>query len=227
MKKQTQQAPENNDSLEQVQSLIGYTFNDRKFLSAAFTHSSYVNEHPAVGNERIEFLGDCVLNFLVGERLFLLDRMSSEGELSAKRASLVSRAPLARIVDELGLLRYLRVGAGVNKDTFSDKKRSDVFEAMLGAVYLDGGLDACRVVLEKIYYDFVIPERDYISALKNYSEEQHIFLFWYDVYKQDGMFVAEMDAVGKRYSEKGRSKHDAEKKLAETVYKALTEKQDK
>ncbi len=213
----------NNPELTCVQDLIGYTFNNGNLLSAAFTHSSYVNEHPAVGNERIEFLGDCVLNFLVGERLFLLDRTASEGGLSAKRSTLVSRTPLARIVDKLGLMRYLRVGAGVNKNAFAEKARSDIFEALLGAVYLDGGMDACRIVLDKIYYDFVIPERDYISALKNYGEEHGISLFWYDAYMQDGMFVAEMDAVGKRFCEKGRSKHDAEKKLAETVYKALAQ----
>ncbi|MCH5153772.1 MAG: hypothetical protein J1F71_01025 [Clostridiales bacterium] len=213
----------NNEQIDSIQSLIGYKFNDCKYLTAAFTHSSYVNEHPAEGNERIEFLGDCVLNFLVGEKLFLMDRTASEGGLSGKRAAIVSRTPLARIVDELGLMQYLRVGAGVNKNAFSAKARSDVFEALIGAVYLDGGMDACKAVLEKIYYTRVIPERDYISELKNYSNKHNIFLFWYDIYEAGGMFVAEMDAVGHRYSEKGRSKHEAEKKLAETVYKALTE----
>ncbi|MDE5562034.1 MAG: hypothetical protein K2J01_00530 [Clostridiales bacterium] len=213
----------NNDWIDNIQSLIGYTFNDCKYLCAAFTHSSYVNEHPAVGNERIEFLGDCVLNFLVGERLFLLDRTTNEGGLSTKRSTIVSSAPLARIVDELGLIQYLRVGAGVDKSNFEEKARSDIFEALLGAVYLDGGMNACRVVLEKIYYNNVVPERDYISELKNYSEEHGIALFYYDIYKQDDMFVAEMDARGKRFCGKGRSKRDAKKKLAEIVYKALTE----
>lgn len=213
----------NNTDLVYIQDLIGYEFNDINLLAAAFTHSSYVNEHQAVGNERIEFLGDCVLNFLVGEHLFLLDRTASEGGLSAKRSSLVSRAPLARIVDKLGFMQYLRVGAGVNKNAFAVKARSDVFEALLGAVYLDGGMDACRVVLDKIYYDCVIPERDYISALKNYSEEHGVYLFRYDVSEENGTFVAEMDAVGKRFCAKGRSKHDAEKNLAEIVYNALTE----
>lgn len=217
----------NNDLFEQVQSIIGYQFNDRKYLTAAFTHSSYVNEHPAVGNERIEFLGDCVLNFLVGERLFYSDRTASEGGLSSRRASLVSRAPLARIVDELGLLNYLRVGAGVDKNAFAEKARSDVFEALIGAVYLDGGFDACRVVLDHIYYDFVIPEHDYISALDIYCRTHDIVRFYYDIFKEDGMFVAIMDTAGKKFCEKGRSKHDAEKKLAQTVYKALIEMKDK
>lgn len=213
----------NNDQLDNIQSIIGYKFRDCKYLSAAFTHSSYVNEHAALGNERIEFLGDCVLNFLVGERLFLSDRTASEGGLSSRRASLVSRAPLARIVDNLGLMQYLQVGAGVNKESFSDKKRSDVFEAVLGAVYLDGGLDACKTVLDKIYYGAVVPERDYISELKNYSEKHGIAVFYYDVYEEGGKFVAEADAAGKRFVGRGVSKHEAEKVLAEAVYKALTE----
>ena len=213
----------NNEHLDYIQSMIGYKFNDCKYLIAAFTHSSYVNEHPAVGNERIEFLGDCVLDFLVGERLFLLDRTASEGELSSRRASIVASEPLARIVDELGLMRYLRVGAGVDKNAFSTKARSDIFEALLGAVYLDGGMDACRAVLDKIYYNRVIPEPDYISELNKYTEKHNIFLFLYDIYEKDGLFVAEMDANGRRYCERGKSKRDAKKKLAKTVYKALTE----
>lgn len=219
-----QQTPVNNDWINDIQSLIGYTFNDCTYLRAAFIHSSYANEHPTSNNERIEFLGDCVLDFLVGEKLFLADRTASEGDLSAKRASIVSRAPLARIVDKLGLMQYLQVGVGVNKNSFSDKKRSDVFEALLGAVYLDGGLEACKTVLDKIYYDEVIPERDYISELKNYSEKNNVVLFVYDVYADGNMFVAEMDVKGLRYTARGTSKHDAEKKLAEIVYKALCNK---
>ncbi|MDE6029667.1 MAG: hypothetical protein K2F90_05040 [Clostridiales bacterium] len=213
----------NRDWTDNIQSLIGYAFNDCKYLRAAFIHSSYANEHPTAANERIEFLGDCVLDFLVGERLFTADPTASEGDLSAKRASIVSRAPLARIVDKLGLMQYLQVGVGVNKSSFSDKKRSDVFEALLGAVYLDGGLDACRTVLDKIYYDEVIPERDYISELKNYCEKHGVVIFYHDINGDGKMFVAKADVLGKRYEGNGVSKHDAEKALAEVVYKALTQ----
>ncbi|MDE5593485.1 MAG: hypothetical protein K2I75_06090 [Clostridiales bacterium] len=216
----------NNDWTDDIQSIIGYTFNDCKYLRAAFIHSSYANEHPTAGNERIEFLGDCVLDFLVGEKLFLADPTASEGDLSAKRASIVSRAPLARIVDKLGLMQYLRVGAGVNKNSFSDKKRSDVFEALLGAVYLDGGLDACKTVLDKIYYGEVIPERDYVSELKNYGEKHNIKILYYDICSDGGKFVAEADVIGKRFRGSGVSKHDAEKALAEVIYKALTDLKD-
>lgn len=211
----------NSEQQNKIQALIGYEFNDSKFLVAAFTHSSYVNEHPAVGNERIEFLGDCVLDFLVGEKLFLLDRTASEKVLTQKRASVVAKEPLARIVDELGLLQFLRVGAGVDKNTFEPKARSDVFEALLGAVYLDGGMNACREVLDNIFYNRVIPEFDYISELYKYCAKHGIELR--EPYEENGDFVAKVEILGKMYSEKGRSKHVAKKKLAQTVYKALTE----
>lgn len=152
--------------LSSIERLIGYEFKDKKLLHAAFTHSSYVNEHVAVDNERIEFLGDSVLNFIVGERLYFSDPVSGEGTLSTRRAAMVSRAPLSRIVDSLGLIDYLRVGAGVNKSAFSDKARSDLFEALIGAVYADGGMTAARTVLDNIFFGVVVPERDYKSALQ-------------------------------------------------------------
>ena len=151
--------------LEELQRRIGYEFSDTAFVEAAFTHSSYVNEHKATDNERIEFLGDCVLNFIVGEKLFR-ENSDSEGALSAKRAALVSRVPLATLVDSLGLMDFLRVGAGVDKSAFSDKARSDLFEALIGAVYLDGGMQASKAVLDNIFFGKVEPERDYISELQ-------------------------------------------------------------
>ncbi len=154
---------------------IGYEFSDSSYVEAAFTHSSYVNEHKATDNERIEFLGDCVLNFIVGEKLFREDG-GSEGALSARRSSIVSRKPLSKIVDALGLMDFLRVGAGVDKSVFSEKARSDLFEALVGAVYLDGGIDACRTLLDKIFFGAVEPVRDYITELETAADNARIGL---------------------------------------------------
>lgn len=192
-----------------VQSRIGYSFNNEKLLDAAFTHSSYINEHNAVCNERIEFLGDCVLNFSVGERLFFGDRTASEGALSARRAALVSRAPLARIVDGLGLIEFLRVGAGVNKSAFSAKTRSDLFEAILGAVYLDGGFDACKQVLDVVFYPNVKPERDYKSELQEYATERALTPV-YTVEACDTGYKATVTVGDGRYTGTAKRKHSAE-----------------
>lgn len=207
----------NSAELEKIQSIIGYEFENTALVDWAFTHSSYVNEHEATGNERIEFLGDCVLNFLVGERLYDQDRTASEGKLSSRRAALVSRAPLARIVDTLGLSEFLKVGVGVDKSAFSDKARSDLFEAVLGAVYTDGGLEPCKKVLDKIFYPYVRPERDYKSEL-----QRLVGNVTYDTTpsETDG-FVSVVDVRGVEYKGVGRSKHLSEIAAAKAALEDL------
>lgn len=210
----------NKTDINSIQLCIGYEFKNSDLLAAAFTHSSYVNEHSAVGNERIEFLGDCALNFLVGERLFMQDRTASEGKLSARRAALVSRTPLARIVDSLGLLKFLQVGAGVDKSRFSDKARSDLFEAILGAVYLDGGLTSCGKVLDKIFYGAVKPVVDYKSALQIYCAA-HGLAVEYTTTEAGGGFRSTAKVGAFVYIGEGRSKRAAESSAAQLAVEAL------
>lgn len=212
----------NNSELNSIQARIGYNFVDPKFLIAAFTHSSYVNEHEATGNERIEFLGDCVLNFLVGEYLFGLDRSASEGKLSSRRAALVSRAPLSRIVDKLGLIEYLRVGAGVDKRNFSDKARSDVLEALIGAVYLDGGIEACRTLLDNIFYPFVEPERDYKSALQERAVSLGLTVSYNTATAKNGGFTATASVGGQKFDGKGGTKRLAQANAAKLALESLS-----
>lgn len=209
----------NNAERLAVQKSIGYIFKDPDLLEAAFTHSSYVNEHDAAGNERVEFLGDCVLNFLVGERLFA-DKSADEGKLSARRAALVSRAPLARIIDGLGFIDYLRVGVGVDKTAFSEKKRSDLFEAILGAAYIDGGLDACRVILDNIFFGDVRSEYDYKSELQLYAVGEGLAVE-YITEERNGRFCATVTVGESRYSGHGKTKHAAQVDAAKSALSAL------
>lgn len=157
-----------------IEKRIGYEFKDKSLVEAAFTHASYVNEHRGVANERLEFLGDCVLDFLVGVELFRNAPDAGEGELTARRASVVSREPLARLVREYGFLELLRVGAGVDRSEFDIKTVSDLYEAVLGAVYLDGGLDAARKFLDKTFFGKVTPERNYRSELQELAAEKKL-----------------------------------------------------
>ncbi len=191
------------------QKTLGYAFRDEKLLCAAFTHSSYVNEHPAVSNERLEFLGDCVLNFIVGKRLFEDDKSAGEGSLSARRASLVSRAPLARLVDELGVMEMLDVGAGVNKAAFSVKTRSDLFEAIVGAIYLDGGLNECERFLDRTFFGNVEPERDYKTELQDYCVKHGLDAVYDTLPSADG-FICEVCVGDKKFGGNGRTKHGAQ-----------------
>lgn len=210
----------NNDARKNIETIIGYAFKNEKLLDAAFTHASFVNEHDVTGNERIEFLGDCVLNFSVGEKLFMSDRTASEGALSAKRAALVSRAPLARIVDKLELLKYLQVGVGVDKSSFSVKTRSDLFEAVLGAVYLDGGLEASRCVLDRIFYPYVTPERDYKSELQEYAAARGLCVT-YSIEECDDGYKATVAVDDARYFGTAKRKHSAEIAAAKSAIDEL------
>lgn len=199
----------NSSELDRIQSLLCYKFKNINRLIAAFTHSSYVNEHHAIGNERLEFIGDCVLNFLVGERLFLDNPTASEGTLSARRSAIVSRVPLARIVDGLGLMEFLRVGAGVDKRTFTEKPRSDLFEAIVGAVYLDGGSDECRALLDRLFYDNVTPEVDYKSRLQEHATDIGLSVI-YNVDECPDGFSATVTIGNSSFTAVGRKKQLAE-----------------
>lgn len=210
--------------LSLIQSVIGYDFVHSDLLKCAFTHSSYTHEHPECeGNERLEFLGDALLNFLAAEQLFKSLPQASEGTLSSKRVSMVSRTPLSGIIDKLGLLEQLRVGNGVSKRDFSDKARSDLFEAILGAMYLDGGIDVCRAFLDRVFFDNVAVVRDYKSEFQHYCAKRGITPV-YDTSNCGGYFVAELNAEGRKFSGKARTKHAAEIAAARAVIEFLEAK---
>lgn len=213
----------NNQIREEIQARINYRFKAPELLTAAFTHSSYVNEHDSVGNERIEFLGDCVLNFLVGEKLYKQDPTASEGALSSRRAALVSRAPLARIVDSLGLLAFLQVGAGVDTNAFSDKARSDLLEAVIGAVYMDGGLESCRDLLDGIFYPNVRPERDYKSELQYYAVDNG-FTVEYDTKAVGAEFLTKAIVGDGVFDGTGKSKRASQIAAARCAVEKLIDK---
>ena len=146
---------EREDSLVQVQRHLHYTFRQPALLCLALTHPSYAHEHPEEGgeehhNQRLEFLGDAVLDFLVAA--WLCERFPdfSEGPLTRLRATLVCTASLARLARELGLGAALRVGHGeqVNGGQEREANLCDALEATVGALYLDGGLEAVWSRLE-------------------------------------------------------------------------------
>jgi ribonuclease III len=131
---------------------LGYSFNDPTLLEAALIHTSYVNERPGRGlesNERLEFLGDAVLGVVVAHRLYELRPESAEGELTVLRAWLVRQSTLARWARQVGLGPHLLLGRGEARGGGRDRPAllSRGFEALIGAIYLDGGLEATRTVL--------------------------------------------------------------------------------
>ena len=137
--------------MKSIEEKIGYRFKDRDLLETALTHSSFAREKNISGgyNERMEFLGDAMLDAIVGEKLYRDFSDREEGFLSRTRASLVCEKFLFEVASRIGLGDYLRLSAGEEK-TGGRKRPSilaDAVEAMIGAVFLDGGYDAAKTVV--------------------------------------------------------------------------------
>lgn len=137
------------DSLAALQERLHFHFRDPSLLERALTHRSYLNEvpdHPMPHNERLEFLGDAIIDFLVGEYLFHHLPEMREGELSALRSGMVRTEALARLAEQVDLGRYVMMGRG--EEATGGRTRAtllaDVFEALVAAMYLDQGLEAVR-----------------------------------------------------------------------------------
>jgi ribonuclease III len=143
------------DPLVQLEQRIGHTFRNRDLLVSAVTHLSYVAEHPHAGesNQRLEFLGDAVLQILVAEALFDLFPLEREGVLSKRRAALVNGTILARLAREIELDRCLRLGASEESSGGRTRPSSlgDAFEALVGAIYRDSDIDRVRRVVFELY----------------------------------------------------------------------------
>jgi ribonuclease-3 len=145
------------DDLEAVEARIGHRFRDRSLLERALTHASWLQDHPecAGNNQRLEFLGDSVLQLVLTEALYALFPDDREGELTKRRAVLGKGAFLATLARETGLDAALRLGA--NEEASGGRARDaaleDAFEAVIGAVNLDAGLEGARRVVLAAYGD--------------------------------------------------------------------------
>lgn len=143
------------DPLAQLELRIGHTFRDRTLLERAVTHLSYLAEHPRAGesNQRLEFLGDAVLQILIAEELFNLFTQEREGVLSRRRALLVNGDFLAQLAREISLDECLRLSTSEEASGGRTRTSSlgDAFEALIGAIYLDSDIDKARRVVRELY----------------------------------------------------------------------------
>ncbi len=154
---------------------IGYTFTDRSYLLLALTHSSYANEyrlHRIGHNERIEFLGDAVLEIITSDFLYRNFPDMSEGQMSRKRASLVCEPTLAYCARQVGLGEFLFLGKGedMSGGRGRDSILSDALEALIGAIYLDGGLEEAKTFIMKYILDD-IEHKSMFRDSKTYLQE--------------------------------------------------------
>ncbi len=225
-------------SIKELEETLGYTFNNPQLLECALTHRSFAAEHSDIAedNERLEFLGDAVLELVMTRLLFdLYGNAYSEGDLTRMRAFLVNEAQLAKQAEGIGLGHYIRLGKGEERSGGRRKKSilADTFEAVMGAIYLDGGLEPCfsfvkrlfNQVLSEITDHFLI--EDYKSALQELTQARFHVVPTYRVEKISGpdhnrTFEVAIILDGKVLARgEGSSKKKAEQDAAKEALKKL------
>jgi ribonuclease-3 len=214
-------------------------FRDPTLLERALTHRSFSNEQRDLrspNNERLEFLGDTVLGFLIGDRIYRVFPNLQEGALSKIKAHLVSATTLATKARDLGLGRYLRMGAGEARSGGSEKLSllADAFEAIVAAIYLDGGLTAAEAFVRRVFTPDVagidvgdLSFHDYKTALQETAQSLGLPLPEYRVVDEYGpdhekSFVVEVYWDGESFAlGKGSSKREAQRKAAKEALRKL------
>lgn len=175
--------------MRELERAIGHSFGDGRLLVVALTHASLAGESDVMHNQRLEFLGDAVLQLLMSERLYRAYPNSMEGELSRTRARSVNENALCDAARRLGLGRFLRMSNGEEASGGRDRPSvlADAMEALLGAVYLDAGLEAARAVADALL-PTVSQEsaRDYKSELQEITQRDSGFTPAYRIVAEKG-----------------------------------------
>lgn len=220
------------DQLKELEKRIGVTFKNKNLLKEAITHRSYINEDPkwsAKHNERLEFLGDAVLELVVTENLFLALPNNDEGELTLYRSALVNYKILGTIASNLGLDEAIKMSKGEAKESLKSRGRETILanaiEAVLGAIYLDKGYDVSKKFVER----FVMPHlkeiqnaggKDPKSLVQEMAQSEHKITPTYKVLEESGPAHERIFTVGLYFGEelkakgKGASKQEAEAEAA-------------
>ena len=226
-------------NLDNLAKELDLSFKNKELFRNAFVHRSYLNEHPdekLPNNERLEFLGDSVLSFIVSQHLYETYPDHPEGDLTNFRASLVNAKALSQVAKNLHLGEYLLLSKGEEASGGRTRQYllANTFEALLGAIYLDNGVAVAR----KIVSEFVIPHltsiiegklyKDFKSLLQEHSQEETGATPIYKVIEETGPDHAKTFTMGVFLLEKllakgvGQSKQEAEQQAAQ---KALEEGQ--
>ncbi len=215
---------------EDLQQVLHYTFKNPALLRIALTHTSFANESkvPTTHNERLEFLGDSVLSVVVADHLFHQSKRP-EGELSRMRASLVSEEALFQFAEEIQLGEYLRLGHG--EELGGGRTRpsvvSDAFEAVIAALYLDGGFEVARNFIMPFITEGKTAEEDYKTRLQEVVQQDPDAALRYEVVGETGpdhdkKFTVSVWRNGTHLADGiGRSKKAAEQNAAKKALEKL------
>lgn len=213
----------------EIESKLNYTFRDRSLLILAFIHRSYINENRSITqhNERLEFLGDSILGMLVAEYLYRHLPSTPEGDLSYLRSRLVEASSCVSFVQKLELSKHLLLGKGerMNDGRGRESILADLFEAIIGAIYLDGGIEAARNFLftnfsSEIEAILQTPLSNWKALLQDYSQKKYQQPPVYTVLEETGpdhskKFVIAVLIGGKEYGRgSGASKKEAQQEAA-------------
>lgn len=224
--------------IKDIEEIIEYTFKDKSLLIQAFKHRSFLtlnNEKSVNSNERLEFLGDAVLDLVVTHHLYNVFSSEKEGDLSKKKSVLVSRQVLSNITDSMELGEFLLINKGEEK-TGGRKRLSNLanlFEAILGAIYLDGGLNQATAFVERVLFtkrEELLARKKYFnykSSLLEYSQAKGWGIPSYQIIHESGPdhdkyfeVLVTADNYWKAKG-KGRSKKKAEQVAAKNVLKKI------
>ena len=221
--------------MEKLEEKLGYTFQNRARLENALTHSSYANENKHTGaqsNERLEFLGDSVLGMVTADYLYRVHPDLPEGDLTRTRAALVCEGSLVEVAQQLELGTYLKLGKG--EDAGGGRERpsivADAVEAVLAAVYLDGGIGSARKIIQRFILDREEEKsgsRDYKTALQELVQRESGQVLAYRLVGSTGpdhakRFQVEVELNGTPVGAgEGRSKKEAEQMAAKAAIAKL------
>jgi ribonuclease-3 len=220
----------------ELEKKIGITFENKDLLTEALTHRSYLNEYPKWGlphNERLEYLGDAVLELLVSEDLFAQFPEHPEGKLTVLRAALVNYQILAKVAEAVGLHGFILLSRGEKKDLGRAREviLANAIEALIGAIYLDQGLEKTRRFVEKyvmVNLDEVLSSKSYKDAkseLQEIVQEKLKVTPTYSVIEEVGPAHRRIFTMGVYFGDKfiakgdGPSKQEAEAEAAKNALK--------
>lgn len=226
-------------NLHLIESKIGYSFKDRSLLVLAFVHRSYVNESRDIilHNERLEFLGDAVLGMLVAEYLYRHLPSTPEGDLSYLRSRLVEASSCVTYVTKLDVISFILLGRGerMNDGRGRDSIMADLFEAIMGAIFLDGGVEASKKFLFTNFtpeIDAILktPLRNWKALLQDYCQKKHQRAPIYKVLSETGpdhskifKISVYLDEVEMGHGE-GASKKEAQQAAAADAFSKVKDK---
>ena len=225
----------NNQELEKMQKNIQYKFKNLELLKTALTHTSYAHENKVESNEKLEFLGDSILEFVTSNYLYNNYKKLKEGEMTKVRASVVCEASLYKIAKQHKFSEYLYIGKSEQQSKGNEKPAilADSVEAVIAAIYLDGGLEpACKFIIENLKDEIAIAtqhvgEKDYKTMLQEKLQEHGNVKITYKIIKETGpdhnkTFEAEVELNGKELAKgKGKSKKLAEMSAAKKALENL------